>query len=100
MRVQVWWRAMTRLPADYTTLVHLYDAGEEALATADAPPLRGAFPTSLWEPGDLIADEFVLPLEESGKRVGLGWYDPSTGVRLPISGAASQTVTIQDIPLP
>jgi hypothetical protein len=100
VRVQVWWRAMAHLPGDHTTLVHLYDAGEEVLATADAPPLRGAFPTSLWEPGDLIADEFLLPLEESGKRVGLGWYDPSTGVRLPISGAASQTVTIQDIPLP
>jgi hypothetical protein len=100
MRVQTWWRALARPPADYTTLVHLYDAERTVLATGDAPPRQGAFPTSLWQPGDLIADEYVLPLVGQGKHVGLGWYDPVTGVRLPISGEASETVAVQDVPLP
>jgi hypothetical protein len=100
VRVQVWWRAVARLPDDYTTLVHLYDAEGALLAAGDAPPRQGAYPTSLWEPGDLIVDEVVLPLEGPGRSVGLGWYDPSTGVRLPLSGDASQTVVVQDIPLP
>ncbi len=100
MRVQAWWRAVARPPGDYTTLVHLYDAEGKVLATGDALPQQGAFPTSLWEPGDLIADEYVLPLERQSKRVGLGWYDPVTGVRLPISGDVSETVAVEDIPLP
>jgi hypothetical protein len=82
-RVQVWWRAMDPPPGDYTALVHLYDAAGTLLAAGDTPPLQGAFPTSLWEPGDLVMDEYTLPADEQGVRVGLGWYDPSTGVRLP-----------------
>lgn len=102
IRVQAWWRAVARPPGDYTALVHLYDAEGTVLATGDAPPQQGGFPTSLWEPGDLIADEYVLPLEGQGKRVGLGWYDPVTGVRLgrKIGGDVSETVVVEDIPLP
>ena len=83
LRVQVWWRAVARLEKDYTALVHLYDSEGTLLAAGDAPPLRGRFPTSLWEPGDLIADEHVLALDTHGEFVGLGWYDPMTGARLP-----------------
>jgi len=88
LRVQVWWRATARLEKDYTVLVHLYDAEGALLAAGDAPPLRGGFPTSLWKPGDLVADEFVVSSRMStsdggGEFVGLGWYDPITGARLP-----------------
>ena len=82
-RVQVWWQATDPPPGDYTALVHLYDAAGTLRAAGDTPPLQGAFPTSLWEPGDLVMDEYTLPADEQGVRVGLGWYDPSTGVRLP-----------------
>jgi len=94
VQVQVWWRATAHTSADYTTLVHFYDAGGTMLAAGDAPPLRGAFPTSLWEPGDLIADEYVLPLEEQGEQVGLGWYDPITGARLLLTEEPSETVAL------
>jgi hypothetical protein len=63
--------------------VHLYDAEGALLAAGDAPPLRGGFPTSLWKPGDLVADEFVVLFDGGGEFVGLGWYDPITGARLP-----------------
>jgi hypothetical protein len=82
LRVRAWWRAVALPPGDCTTLVHLYDSEGTLLVTADAPPLQGAFPTSLWEPGDLVADEYVLASDGRGVRVGLGWYDPLTGVRL------------------
>ncbi len=98
VRVRAWWRAEAGLAKDYTTFVHLYDTGGNVLAAGDAPPLGGAFPSSLWEPGDLIVDEYVLPWEEQGTRVGLGWYDPLTGVRLPISGAGSETVALFSLP--
>jgi hypothetical protein len=82
LRVQAWWRAVARPSGDYTTLVHRYDAEGTLLVAGDTPPLRGAFPTSLWEPGDLVTDEYVLPSDGEGVCVGLGWYDPDTGVRL------------------
>lgn len=88
LRVQAWWRAVARPPGDRATLVHLYDAEGALVAAGDAPPLQGAFPTSLWETGDVVADEYVLPADERGAYVGLGWYNPATGVRLPaVDGA-------------
>ena len=93
VHVTTWWRALAPLEKDYTTLVHLYDAEGALLAASDAPPLRGGFPTSLWKPGDLVADEFVVSSRMStsrmstsdakGESIGLGWYDPITGARLP-----------------
>ena len=88
VHVTTWWRALAPLEKDYTTLVHLYDAEGALLAAGDAPPLRGGFPTSLWKPGDLVADEFVVSSRMStsdaeGESIGLGWYDPITGARLP-----------------
>jgi len=88
IRIHTWWRALAPLEKDYTVLVHLYDAEGALLAASDAPPLRGGFPTSLWKPGDLIADEFVVSSRMStsdakGESIGLGWYDPITGARLP-----------------
>ena len=92
--VEAWWRAVDSPPDDYTALVHLYDAEGMLLATGDMPPLEGAFPTSLWEPGDLVVDTYDLSSDEpslskkghsdgtQGVRVGLGWYDPGTGIRL------------------
>jgi len=82
LRVEAWWRAVDSPPDDYTALVHLYDAEGTLLATGDVPPLEGAFPTSLWEPGDLVVDTYDLSSDEPGVRVGLGWYDRGTGVRL------------------
>jgi len=98
VHVTTWWRALAPLEKDYTTLLHLYDAEGALLAAGDAPPLRGGFPTSLWKPGDLVADEFVVLFDGGGEFVGLGWYDPVTGVRLPISGEASETVTVFPLP--
>jgi len=46
----------------------------------------------------LVADEFVVLFDGGGEFVGLGWYDPVTGVRLPISGEASETVTVFPLP--
>jgi hypothetical protein len=90
IQVQAWWRAESRPPGDYTALVHLYDGEGTLLASGDAPPLDGAFPTSLWEQDDLIVDEYVLPWEAKGEFVGLGWYDPVTGTRLRAFDAADR----------
>jgi hypothetical protein len=101
LRVRAWWRAGDPVPDRYVTLVHLYDAEGTLLAASDSPPLGGAFPTSLWEPGDLVADEYVLPDDGRGMRVGLGWYDPPSGVRLPVrDGGELLADSVYEIPLP
>jgi len=87
LRVALWWEALAPLAADYTVFVHLIDEDGQLAGTGDGPPLGGAFPTSVWNPGDWILDEHNVPLPPdlpSGVyTVQVGWYDPTTGARLP-----------------
>ncbi len=90
LHVTLWWRSLAQLGQDYIVFVHVYDANRDLVATADGPPLGGGFPSSLWEPGDRVLDERVVPLSEGTEgplAVGVGWYDPVTGDRLGATGA-------------
>jgi 4-amino-4-deoxy-L-arabinose transferase-like glycosyltransferase len=88
LQVLLCWQTLAPIPQDYTVFVHLYGAGGELIATGDGPPMSGAFPTRLWEPGDRVRDPHVIPLSDSdvqrgdGYRVGVGLYDLATGDRL------------------
>lgn len=87
LQVQAWWQAEAPLDTDYTAFVHLYTANQQLAATGDRPPLNGGFPTSLWQPGDQIVETYALEPVECGddRELGLGWYDPTTGARLPVT---------------
>jgi hypothetical protein len=86
-RVELCWKAIQALPTDYTVFVHLQDTSGMPIVTGDGPPMRGAFPTSMWHPGDIILDVHHLMSEseneEQGKRIAIGLYNPKDGSRLP-----------------
>jgi hypothetical protein len=90
LKLTLYWRSESPLPADYTTFVHLRNEAGETVAQQDQPPLNGAYPTSLWDPGEIIADEIVVPLPAelpAGEyRLVTGLYDLSTNTRLPVQG--------------
>lgn len=93
--VVVQWYVPVGQPAqNYTTLIHLGQPDEPPLATADSPPLGGAYPTSAWRNNEAINDRYRLSLPAdlpAGRYpVWIGLYDPATGERLPvvIDGAA------------
>jgi len=87
LRVMLWWEALAPPGMDYTVFVHLVDEGGQLIGTGDQPPLGGGFPTRMWQPGDGVADEHTIPLppdlSPGAYSVQVGWYDPTTGVRLP-----------------
>ncbi|MCJ7736225.1 MAG: glycosyltransferase family 39 protein [Anaerolineae bacterium] len=98
VHIRAWWHALAPLDNDYTVLVHVYDTGGTLLANGDTPPLHGGFPTSLWEPGDSVVDEYTLELPPGAVKLGLGWYEPDTGVRLLTNDAAQQGIVAVVIP--
>jgi 4-amino-4-deoxy-L-arabinose transferase-like glycosyltransferase len=87
--VELCWQALQPLQDDYTVFVHLQEADGTPLDTGDGPPVGGAFPTSTWQPGDVIRDVHVLgPLsgsEEADRRVAVGLYLPADGSRLHVT---------------
>ncbi len=84
----LYWQATAPLERDYTLFVHLLDANNVLVGQGDSPPLQGVYPTSRWQPGEILNDAQSLPIAAdlpSGKyRVVIGLYDPATGTRLPV----------------
>jgi hypothetical protein len=89
LQVSLCWESLAPAPVDYTVFVHLYDERGELLATGDGPPVNGAFPTRLWQPGDRVVDLHFIPMTDNSLsaignyQVGVGLYDLNSGERLP-----------------
>ncbi len=83
------WHVIGKLERDYTVFVHLVDEQEAMVAQGDAPPLDNDYPTSFWGVGETLADEHRLEVKEDAApgdcRLFVGFYDPATGQRLPLS---------------
>jgi len=95
-RVVLCWEAVQPLPADYTVFVHLLDASGTLVSTGDGPPMQGAFPTSMWCPGDVVLDVHHLSSAvgegETDQRITVGLYRLEDGSRLP--------AYVGDVPIP
>ncbi len=100
LNLKLYWRA-DRLPAaDYTVFLHLRNAAGETVAQKDQPPLAGAYPTSLWDADEIIADEINLsvadvPPGEYTPVVGL--YNFVDGVRLTVPGIPANEISLPPV---
>ncbi|NLG28814.1 MAG: glycosyltransferase family 39 protein [Chloroflexi bacterium] len=87
----LYWEVTQALGGDYTVLVHLLDDSGAIVSQGDGPPLGGEYPTSLWAPGETLADARSLTLEgdlAAGRyRLVVGLYEPGSWVRLPVADA-------------
>ena len=86
--IELFWKTDAPVKTNYTVFVQLLDKQNQIIAQADAQPLPNLYPTSRWQPGDIISDRFVLPVAEQtlakGGKLITGMYDLSTGARLPV----------------
>jgi len=63
LRVAIYWSPLAKFDRDYTTFVHLLDARGNKVAQGNDHPVGGEFyPTSLWQVGEILRDEFVITL--------------------------------------
>lgn len=93
-----YWQPVALPQSDYTVFLHLRQSSGEIVAQNDRPPAKGAYPTSLWDTGEIIRDEITLsfdPLEPGQYELVTGMYDPATGVRLAVEGSPDHTVLLQ-----
>jgi hypothetical protein len=98
LSIKLYWRCESPLPFDYTTFVHIRNAAGEIIAQKDQPPLNGAYPSSLWDPGEIIADEITIPLPPDlpagAYKIVLGMYDFNTGTRLTVPNYPENSLTL------
>jgi hypothetical protein len=100
LEVTLHWHALETPDRNYHTFAHLLDAGENILAQDDGPPAEGERPALGWLPGEYVTDtrRIALPadLPEGVYRLGVGLYEPATGLRLGERVLLDTPVTVED----
>lgn len=75
--VRLYWQAQRQLPTDYTSFVHLIGPDNTLLAQQDLQPQASFLATHLWQPGDVIAIDYLLVLPAT---LPTGTYTLHTGM--------------------
>jgi hypothetical protein len=103
LKLVLYWRSEAPLDLDYTTFVHVRNSAGDIITQKDQLPLEGAYPTSLWQPGEVIADELSVPLpvpfSPAGYEVAVGMYNTDSGTRLQIPGTKENSLVLGHLTL-
>jgi hypothetical protein len=92
------WQCLEPLGEDYTVFIHLVDEESHILAQKDNPPADGFYPTTKWEPGEIVRDQYdlVIPQDVPGDwELKVGMYHAETGQRL--SAVASEGPLLDNV---
>ncbi len=77
----LYFRAHQKQTRDHELFIHLLDAAGEQIGNLTTQPGWGVRPLTLWEPGLLYEDDYLIPLDRASPalaRVYVGFTDPSS----------------------
>jgi hypothetical protein len=105
--VNLYWNERAPVDVNYTVFVQLLNSAGALAAQTDSFPLNGAYPTSVWTPGQTIRDAYSLkwqPGALSGHyRLIAGMYRVDTMTRLSVQGpldlSKGDYVILEDVDL-
>jgi 4-amino-4-deoxy-L-arabinose transferase-like glycosyltransferase len=92
----VYWGSIAKTSDDYTVFVHLLGATNPATqspvwAQDDTRPGRGSYPTTQWQPGEIVIDQYHLTIPPGIPRgdyqIEIGMYTLETGARVRMTDA-------------
>ena len=85
----------------WTIFTHLLAPDGHLVAGDDCEPGCGSYPTTRWQPGDVIVDEYQLQIPADAPpgeyTLEIGLYDWRTGNRLPMIGDGGNSATLVPI---
>lgn len=96
--ITLYWRALKAMDEDFSVYIHLFDADGRAIGQWDAFPGNGLYPTRLWQPGEIIADNYRIPVSTQARgpsvgRVEVGLYRRATVSNLLARDPQGRTIT-------
>ena len=103
--ITTYWHAHGQTSEDYDLLVYLVDDAGQRWGSADGLPLSGAYSTSLWRPGEQVADSrlmWVYPEAHPGRYwIDVAFYAPTINQRLPVDGTTTNdTIRLGPLKVP
>ena len=92
LRLTLYWQALAEMDRRYTIFVHLLDSDNRIAAQMDSEPLGGTHPTTEWQLGEIVRDNYgllVAPDTPPGEYLlEVGMYYLPTLDRLPVLDAS------------
>ncbi|MEZ4593982.1 MAG: hypothetical protein R3D55_22995 [Chloroflexota bacterium] len=99
IRLTLYWQSLAPVSQNFQVFTHL--VREEILGQDDSAPECGIYPTSRWEPGQLVRDTHFIPIgpdiTPGGSVIKLGMYDLVTLERMPIAGVPNDIFTLTEV---
>ncbi|MBN1657193.1 MAG: hypothetical protein JXA93_02265 [Anaerolineae bacterium] len=93
----LYWQTVDPVSAPYTTFVHILNADGQIRSQDDGPPLNGFYPTSFWDPGEVVVDRRVVTVDPDTPpgtyQVAVGLYVPDPPRRLQTAGGDRLVLT-------
>ncbi len=87
----LYWQALRPMNISYSVFTHLLGPEDRLVGQKDGLPRGGAYPTTLWQPGEVVADPYTFLLDPStppGRYpLEVGMYRLETDKRLPATDA-------------
>ncbi len=88
VRLRLTWRALAVNTEQYKVFTHIF-SGDKILAQHDGQPVGELRPTTTWQTGETITDQFAIRLPSDSPsgtyQIRVGVYNLSTQARLPMS---------------
>ena len=89
LQLTLFWQALGEIGERYKVFTHVLDGRSYIVGQRDAEPVGGARPTTTWNEGEILADNYgvlVLPATPPGEhQLEIGMYNLETGERLAVS---------------
>ena len=98
VRVRLRWQATAPLAGEYAVFLH-YRRDGQTVGQGDSPPAGGRYPTPLWQPGDVLNDDHIVPgvgRPQPGRdELVFGLWNPQTGEYLSVLDEAGNPAGVE-----
>lgn len=98
LHIKLYWLALKRMSHNYAFYVHAFGRGGARIGGVDTYPGKGNYPTRLWLPGEVIADEYILNIAQDAEAptaavIRVGVYVPPSVDNLPACDAQGRAIS-------
>jgi hypothetical protein len=96
VHLTLFWQALKAMDENYTVFIHIVDPQGHIWGQKDNPPVDGFYPTTTWEAGEIVRDQYEVPISPEALPgryyVVTGMYLVEDGQRLSVTDEGGKVV--------
>ncbi len=86
----IYWRARERLGEDFSVYLRLFDGNGTVVGRWEAFPGGGLYPTRVWQPGEVIEDQYRVPVALDASAPSAGRIEVGLFRRVPLEALTAR----------